>query len=231
MGSSQVAASLSLSLLTALGLSPLACGGTTEHAPTGTDPKPQPTSPPDNGKPKPTCTSPQTDAATGIVSCSEGYRYRSKRRLRLQLGHARRALPDRARTRCRASTARRMHRRSVGVPTTINSAFAARRASHRSRACESGLRGGRRLQPAAGVCATAPRRAGARFDQCDSDASDEPGYHCASYFEGCGSSSFVASFQRDCSACNSHDSGQRCIIQADGRASVVSVRSAVVRSW
>jgi hypothetical protein len=211
----RLARSLRLSLLASLGLVPLACAGSTRsNGGNGGEP-------PESGKPKPTCTSPVSDEATGIVTCSEGYRYRSRSGA-CPAGAADAApapapgaspdpLPSDGFVDCTEDPSvcdeyLYGYCGALGEPTNV-------------RVCESGCAADSDCQGRGGKCVCDSGAASGRcsYDQCDSDADCEAGYHCASYFEGCTSSRFVCqSPQDDCQECSSPASGQVCSLQPDG---------------
>jgi hypothetical protein len=205
----RLARSLRLSLLASLGLLPLACAGSTSSG--GGEPT-------NNQEPKPTCTSPVTDEVTGIVTCSEGYRYRSRSgACNASAGDAAPApspdpLPrvdgfvDCTEDPSVCDAYQLGYCGSAGEPTTL-------------RACASGCAADSDCEGQGGKCVCDSGAASGRcaYDTCDSDADCEQGFHCAAYPEACGSGSFVCQTpQDDCAKCNTPDSPQRCMVQADG---------------
>ena len=214
MKANRLARSLQLSLLASLGLLPLACAGSTRsngsNGGNGGEP-------PESGKPKPTCTSPVTDEVTGIVSCSEGYRYRSRSGA-CNAGAADAApgpspdpLPSDGFVDCTEDP-------SV-CDDYLYGYCGEPREPQAARGCESGCAADSDCQGRGGecVCDNGAASGRCRYDQCDSDADCDAGYHCASYFEGCGSSGFVCQSARDdCAKCSSPDSAEVCRMQPDG---------------
>lgn len=207
-------------MLASLGLLPLACAGTVEKS---------------GGKPashQPTCTSPQTDATSGVVSCAEGYSYRPT---------AGSCTTNRADTAAPApgpspdpSTLPRVTdsiecTNDPGVcaayqyGSCVQSGPLLDGTQDQVRSyCESGCTIDSDCGPnfrcrcgggqAIGSCVP---------DVCASDADCEPGYHCASSSAGCGSGAYVCQTSRDkcfgtqdCLA--SGEGYQVCLVQADG---------------
>jgi len=191
MGSNRLLTSLRLSLLASLGLLPLACG----KADTGA------------------CSSPQTDAATGIVTCGEGYQYRSRGNRCEGPGAGGNVAPD---TRPRvaeliecASDATVCDAYQYGYCRTGDGLTEPSCASGCFADSDCGADQLCRCQGGAfGVCS---------YDGCDSDADCGAGLHCAAYPGACGYGAFAC--QRaddDCQDCSDPQSSQTCSKQADG---------------
>jgi hypothetical protein len=219
--------SLRLSLLASLGLLPLACGGNSfregEEETGGTSSTAGKGSGGSTtiagtgsggtaGKPSvPTCTSPQKDPQTGIVTCQEGYRYRTQS------------------TRCEVPT---NDAAPVPDPKPPVSGYvdctddpsvcdqflygycAPAGAPQPGSSCQTGCLTDSDCGPA-GMC----RCEGGRYgvctgDTCDTDDDCGSGYHCASYPGSCGSGSFACQTPQDeCGSCNATEI---CMLQADG---------------
>lgn len=232
MSARPLSTSLRLSLLASLGLLPLACGGTTFHGGEegggtsstagtgsggtgsgGTTSVAGTSSGGTAGKPfVPTCTSPQTDPETGIVSCQEGYRYRTKS------------------ARCGIPTADAAP--VPGDPKPPVSGYVD--CTNDPSICDQYLYGycAPAGQPEPGsVCMTGClldsdcgpagmcRCEGGKYgvcsaDTCDTDDDCADGYHCASYPGGCGDGPFQCQTPKDeCASCKPYEV---CQTQSDG---------------
>ena len=168
MGSIRTVRLLRWSLLSALGLLPLACGGSTED--------------------KPACTV-DGDATSGVVACSEGYSYRatSTRCAAGQVDASSREKP--------ALLGSVDCTNDASVCDAFRLAYCGERGEPASgKACSTGCADDDDCDPGFTCDCTAQGAAGGfgrcRSDLCESDADCEPGYHCASSAQGCGSSLF-----------------------------------------
>lgn len=194
MGSNRLLVSLRLSLLASLGLLPVACGKA------------------DPG----VCSSPRTDAATGIVTCEEGYLFRSRgnRCEGPGAGGKGNVAPDTSKPRvtefvdCSSE---------ASVCDAFQYGFCRTDGPPMTPACESGCltdsdcgadqlcrcEGG-----ATGVCS---------YDDCDSDDDCGAGLHCAAYPGACGYGAFACQHaDDDCAACSDPESHETCAKQSDG---------------
>jgi hypothetical protein len=219
MRSKHFAASLRFSLLASLGLLPLACAGAID----GGDPDE-----PNTGR-KPTCSSPQIDAPSGVVTCAEGYSYRSK---------------DGS---CNASDDGAAPAPGADPePQTLPQVTTFVDCTTDPTVCDA-YRYGYCERPSApsfgpvvsqlgtcrsGCAADADCGAGSScrcngqaigtcvVDACESDADCEPGYHCASTPAGCGSSNYSCQSARDkcfgTQDCQAAGGYQFCLVQQDG---------------
>lgn len=191
MGSKRLLTSLRLSLLASLGLLPLACGKADAGA----------------------CSSPQTDAATGIVTCSEGYQHRSLANRCEGTSAGGNVAPD---TRPRVTELVDCTN-DPAVCDAYQYGYCRTGDGLTEPSCASGCftdsdcganqlcrcQGG-----AFGVCS---------YDACDSDADCGSGLRCAAYPGPCGYGAFAC--QRtddDCDDCSDPQSSQGCSTQPDG---------------
>ncbi|RYZ07271.1 MAG: ferritin-like domain-containing protein [Myxococcales bacterium] len=232
--------SLRLSLLASLGLVPLACGGTTfrgneDDGGSGSGGT-STTAGTGSGGTKaiggsgsggsiisagaggtgstpyvPTCTAPVTDPMTGIVTCQEGYRYRTQN------------------TRCVSTTgdAAPLPEPKPPVPYQVDCTddptvcdqyqygyCAPAGEPQPGSLCMTGCATDRDCGPS-GLCRCEGRAFGVcTADTCDSDDDCSNGYHCASYPGACGSSAFACQTPKD--ECGSCKPFELCQLQEDG---------------
>ncbi len=225
MRSNRVGVSLRLSLLAALGLLPAACAGATEGSPAGSNGGATAGS---NGGATatghgPTCTSPQTNPANGIVFCEEGYTYRTKSAVCGDSnGTTDTAAPAPGPTTDPHTLPRVTEFVNCANDTSVCEQFQygyclTQGGFEIRSACQSGCLvdadcgAGAMCRcdgTAIGVC---------RYDHCRSDDDCDPGYHCASYSEGCGSSPYSCQTAHDdCASCQGVETDQSCLLRDDG---------------
>jgi hypothetical protein len=164
----------------------------------------------------PACTSPKTDPVTGIVTCQEGYIYRTRS------------------TRCVTTTAGdaapapdpRLPRVDTYVDCTEDATVcdayeygycASDGAPSTGRMCASGCL----LDSDCGVgqmCRCEGEKFGVcTYDKCDADADCDNGYHCAAYPGACSYEPFACQApEDDCADCGMNDGFMACQMQADG---------------
>jgi hypothetical protein len=179
MKSNRFAGGLRLSLLASLGLLQVACND------------------------EPECTSPDKDPSTGIVSCEEGYSYRSvDGRCEAREG----AAPDLPRV---------TEYMSCGADAAVCDAFQygyCRPPSYGNREeCASGCLADEDCGPGGSCRCTGEEFGTCAFDGCDSDADCESGYHCASASAGCSEPRFMCqSADDECFGNADCDSDEMC---------------------
>lgn len=197
MASNRLVISLRLSLLTSLALLPSACGRSEAETNPGA------------------CSSPRTDPDTGIVTCGEGYLYRSRG------------------NRCEGPNATGNVAPELSKPrveTFVDCTGAASICDdYQYGYCHMDAVPSSQLSCASGCLFDSDCGAGqlcrcegkafgtCSYDECDSDADCDAGLHCAAYPGACGYGAFTC--QRaddDCAACSDPLSSQSCQRQPDG---------------
>ncbi len=234
--------SLRLSLLASLGLLPLACGGTfrgsddengggttstagTDSGGTGTGGTKASAGTHSGGNVTtagtggtgvpvfvPACTNPMTDPTTGIVTCQEGYRHRTRSsRCEAPTNDAAAPAPE---TKPRVDD----YVNCTDDPTVCDAYLygycAAAGEPQPGRQCFTGCLADSDCG-ANGMCRCDGGTYGVcTADTCDSDADCTPGYHCAAYPGTCGEGSFACQTPKDdCGSCKAFEI---CQVQEDG---------------
>ena len=196
MPRSTLSSSLCFALLGALGIAPLACGGTTQGTTGGASGSGG--GGPDTGHRR-TCTEPVTDAQSGTVTCQEGYTYREQSPL------CDGSTSDAAKPAPRPDPLPRV---STFVDCTndasVCSAYAYGYCGEIAepgamRACASGCGSDADCAAFAGRCSCSGNggHGACLTDSCFSDAECAPGFHCASTAAGCGTTGFVCQTAKD----------------------------------
>jgi hypothetical protein len=195
MRANRLLTSLRFSMMASLGLLPLACGKS-EALPGA-------------------CASPKTDPETGIVTCAEGYVYRSRGNRCESSGALANVAPDTGKPRV-----------TTYVDCTSDASVCD---AYQYGYCHEGGAPSAELSCASGCLVDSDcgdgqmcRCTGGDFgecsyDSCDSDADCGAGLHCASYPGACGYSAFAC--QRaddDCGECSDPQSSQACVTETDG---------------
>jgi hypothetical protein len=198
---STLSSSLCFALLGALGLTPIACGGS-----------PEGTTPGGSGK-HPTCTNPSTDAA-GVVTCDEGYTYLETSPL-CSTGANADAQP--------APRPNPLPRVTNFVDCTNDASVCDAYAygycggitsPGTMRGCASGCgsdadcEGNGRCN-----CSANDGHGACMYDSCFSDSECATGFHCASTAAGCGTTGFICQTAKDeCFGQRDCPGGQFCVV-------------------
>lgn len=196
-GPMKLALALKVSLLTAVALVPVACGGSSDEH-------------------RPTCTDPFMYSPGMPIECQEGYFYREEIAICSPVDPAVAARPRVSRSVECSRDPGVCSEFAYGVcvsATSSDEAFCASGCAS-DEDCEDGARCDCNGNGGHGECS---------HDDCYSDAECEPGYHCAATWLSCGMSVFSCQTAKDrCFGVSDCATGQYCVVKDGARQCAVN---------